>query len=222
MNNTIQNTSLWMLYKGKVWEENSPQTAIVHNILRVLRSIRTEFNYISTPITSGKVMYENNYDINNIIAINILDGLNFADELKTVENILLPAELMPTDHYKWEQEHFQALWLSIIAEKCKNIYMNDGWEYSNGCAEELVHTFQLRLGPPKHKTLAFFNTKEEEKKSIERMKSIRVFNRNKEEIFPQDALDMLNISIQKLDEKNVQPHKLIRARNYLEEIINEL
>jgi hypothetical protein len=222
MNNTTENNSLWKLYKEKVWLENSSQTAIVHNILRVLRSIRTEFNYVSTPITSGKVMYENDYDIEKIIDINTIDGLKFANELKDIDNILLPVELIPTDHYKWEQEHFQALWLSIIAEKCKNVYMNDGWEYSNGCSEELVHTFQLRLGPPKHESLLFFNTKESEYESVERMKSIRIFDRKRNEIFPQEALEKLNVSTSVLNKRGVNCSKLERAKNYLEEIINEL
>lgn len=219
----IEEFSLWYHYKTKVWLDTAPQTAIVHNIMRVLRGVRGTFNYISTPITSGRVMYDNSdYDMSKIISINVLNGLNFADAIKDIQNLIVPCELVPTDHYKWEQDHFQALWLSIIAEKCENVYMNNGWEYSNGCVEELVHSFQLRLGIPRHKELVFFNTKESEEESVERMKNIKVFDHNRNEITMSGALESISNAMEYIKTKNKSVYKLERAKSCLVKTIDNL
>jgi hypothetical protein len=220
----LENISLWYGYKTRVWlDQSSPQTNIVHNIMRTLRSIRANFNYVSTPITSGEVLYSNRYsNMQDVIAHNIYEGTKFADELKDINNILLPSDLTPTDYYKWEQDHFQALWLSVIAEKCINVYMNNGWEYSNGCSEELVHAFQLKLGIPKHKDLAFFNTKESYDESLNRMKNINVYDRNRNLITIDSAIDLMNNSISVLEKKNINQPKLKRARDLLVETNNLL
>lgn len=207
----IEEISLWYKYKTKVWEnEHDPLTAVIHNIMRVLRSIRGTFNYISTPITSGKLVIDNpHFSRDKIINMNIINGYEFATSLN-LENIIIPSELCPTNHYQWEQDHFQALWLSIIAEKCHGIYMNKNWEYSNGCAEELVHVFQLKLGIPKHKNLVFFNTKEQEADSLKRMKNMQVFDHNKKHLSIYNAIALLEKS-----SSLIKSEKLIRAKELL-------
>jgi len=100
--------------------------------------------------------------------------------------IIFPPDLTPA-HQEWEQEHFQALWLSIIAEKCTELHLIDGWEFSNGCAEEFTHVMQLKLGLPRHDILAFYNTKEDEADERQRMKSILVYNQKGESISLHDG-----------------------------------
>ena len=77
---------------------------------------------------------------------------------------------------RWEQPHFQTLWLEIIAEKATELHMEDRWEYGSGCIEEFTHAMQLRLGLPQHKDLTFYNTKGNEVDERKRMRSIRVFD----------------------------------------------
>lgn len=214
----IEDISLWYKYKTKVWLDNSPQSVSVHNIVKVLRSVRGTLNYISTPVTSGKWLYDQNREVpfDELINYNYLKGLEFLEELSDINNLLLPSDLTPNFNFKWNQDHFQALWLTIIAEKAENVYMNDGWEYSNGCTEELVHTFQLRLNLPRHKDILFFNTKEKESDSIERMKNIKIFDRNRNEISIDQAIESLSKSIPYIQSKNHSVDKLITAKDCLE------
>lgn len=74
--------------------------------------------------------------LKDAIERNYLTGWKFVEELKKRRNspIIYPADLTPA-HQQWEQDHFQALWLSIIAEFCSELHMSQGWEYSNGGCE---------------------------------------------------------------------------------------
>lgn len=224
----LEEISLWFNYKKEVWPTNEPQTAIVHNSMRLLRCIQTCFEYVSTPITSGKYLYDNpNANMDEVIAMNYNLGCDFIEKLKLrTKDLIFPADLVPTDHFSWEQKHFQSQWLSVIAEKCHTVHMNRDWEYSNGCTEELVHTFQLRLGVPKHNNLIFFNTKEIESESRERMKNIKVYDYYGIELTPEKSLKLINYSIAyiKAKSKKANLNKLINAKNCLEktiELINE-
>ena len=115
--------------------------------------------------------------IQKAIDYNYLSGWKFVEALRTRRTctILYPADLIPI-HQHWEQAHFQALWLSIIAEKCTEVHMTEGWEYSNGGSEEFTHVMQLKLGLPQHSAIAFWNTKENEESQRERMRNIRVYD----------------------------------------------
>jgi hypothetical protein len=185
---TLECRSLWYQYKTEVWLQESDQTVVVHNVMRVLRAIRNSgaLAYVSVPITSGKLLYElqlnhpelsKGQQIKKAIEFNYSSGWNFVEALRKriVCPIIYPADLVPA-RQKWEQPHFQALWLSIIAEKCTELHMSEGWEYSNGGTEEFTHAMQLRLGLPKHKDLVFFNTKEDENTERERMRNIQIYD----------------------------------------------
>ena len=179
----LESRSLWYHYKAKVWPENSPQRDVVHNIMRVLRSIRNfkRLAYVSTPITSGKFICELRMSIPSLSGEELLERAmwqNHATAVAFVERlqkrmdcpILFPSDLTPA-HQEWEQDHFQALWLSIIAEMCTEVHMAEGWEFSNGGVEEFVHVMQLRLGIPVHRDMLFFNTKGDESVERERMRT---------------------------------------------------
>jgi hypothetical protein len=173
----LEEISLWYRYKTAIWNAGTPQANTVHNIMRVLRSIHFPDGlvYISTPITSGKVLYEKGNQTKEMVCQNYSRGWKFFEKLKKrmKEPILFPADLIPI-HQEWEQDHFMALWLSIISEKTTKVAMNNFWEYANGSVEEFVHVVQLRLGIPNHKKLIFFNTKENEQEERKRMKNISV------------------------------------------------
>src|SRR3989344_3851268 len=156
--NSLEKHSLWFKYKVPVWLANdSPQTVVVHNIMRVLRAIHSqELAYISVPITSGIFLYKlklekpsmpQAFQMKAAIDHNYLLGWQFEQELQERVRfpILYPADLVPV-HQEWEQTHFQALWLSIIAEKCTEMHMCDGWEFSNGGTKELTPGRQLKIG----------------------------------------------------------------------------
>lgn len=182
---SLEDMSLWYRYKTAVWNTKTSQADTIHNIMRTMRSIYFPQGliYVSTPITSGKSRYlyqlenpdlEKKKLIEAVIDCNYRKGYEFVEEFKKrmEQPILFPADLVPA-HQEWEQEHFMALWLGIIAEKAKILVMNEFWS-----VEEFVHVMQLRLGIPIHRDLAFFNTKEDEREARERVRSILVLDHN--------------------------------------------
>ena len=56
------------------------------------------------------------------------------------------------------------------------VHMTEGWNFSNGACEEFVHTFQLKLGMPRHQSTLFWNTKEGEDVCRARMRNITVYD----------------------------------------------
>ena len=218
--NSLEKHSLWFRYKIAVWLANdSLQTTVIHNILRVLRAVRTnDFAYVSVPITSGMFLY--NLKLNHpritpgnqlkkAIEHNYWQGWKLVEQLqkRVTCPLLYPADLVPV-HQEWEQAHFQALWLSIIAEKCTEMHMCEGWEYSNGGSEEFVHAMQLKLGIPRHRDLAFWNTKEGEAAGRERMRNIKIFNHEGTELTLDYGIRAIERSLAWIKENGFEAKKL--------------
>jgi hypothetical protein len=215
----LESGSLWYKYKTKVWREKSLQTQIVHNTMRVLRSIQNvgtlvymrvlrsiqnvgTLVYVSVPITSGRIWYElkskhQNIEtkdlMNHVVLENYATGYDLVQKIIIEKNcpVLYPADLVPKSHDEippfkqfgsWRQDHFQALWLSIIAEKCTEHWMSEGWQYSSGGVEELVHSYQLKLGEPRARDMVFYNTKGHYERELLRMKNIEVYDHEGEPI----------------------------------------
>lgn len=224
---TLESKSLWYKYKTSIWLSETPQEAVVHNIMRALRSISFVggLAYVSVPITSGKFLYElkltnplmsNEEQINKAIEHNYFTGLQFLEKLKKRIDcpVLYPADLVPI-HQQWEQAHFQALWLSIIAEMCTEVHMTEGWEFSNGGSEEFTHVMQLKLGLPRHNDLLFFNTKETEKDSRERMRNIKVYNHYGELLSIHDGIQAIKESLRWLKDLGLKAKTLENSLDLL-------
>lgn len=223
----LESQSLWYKYKTQVWPEGTRQSETVHNIMRTVRSIHNilPLAYISVPITSGKIYYElklregalSESEIKNrVISHNYNLGINLIDEIIKTRKcaVLYPADLFPA-HNKWDQAHFQALWLSIIAEKCTELHMCEGWEFSNGGVEEFTHAMQLRLGIPRHDQLVFWNTKESEAAARERMKSIQVFDHLGVPITLEKGIESISGALAWLDNNNFVSEKIITCKQLL-------
>ncbi|MFH1780548.1 MAG: hypothetical protein ABH841_00860 [Candidatus Nealsonbacteria bacterium] len=233
---TLESKSLWCLYKKTVWSQKSEQTAVVHNVMRVLRAIRNSrnFAYVSVPVTTGKFFYEltlrcpsmpKQDQLRTAIDHNYLAGWAFVEDLKKRKDcpILYPSDLIPV-HQQWEQIHFQALWLSIIGEKCTEVHMGDGWEFSNGGSEEFTHVMQLRLGLPKDRELLFFNTKEDEKKERERMRSIKIYDHKGVPLSVDDGIKAIEGSLFWLRSRNFKAERLkncLELLHWTKDMINE-
>lgn len=197
---TLEEVSLWYGLKAAIWPlakndaAASEPAVVIHNIMRILRAFRNvkDLAYVSAPITSGRELYEmlsrpgapdRATCLKQAIAINYEVGRGFVEELAQTLGfpILYPADMVAT-HQDWEQDHYQCLWLSVIAELCTELRMCPGWEFSNGCCEEFTHAMQLRLGIPQHPELFFVNTKGDEAVERQRMRNIRVYDCEGEEI----------------------------------------
>lgn len=186
----------------------------------------TSLAYISVPITSGKLFYslclkdpkrDKQEVMKEVISANYLLGKKLVDKvaIRSKCPVLYPADLVPI-HQKWEQAHFQALWLSILSEMCNELHLCKGWEYSNGGVEEFTHVMQLRLGLPKHPEYAFWNTKENEAKARKRMKMIKVFDHTGKELSLREGYELITNSVSWLLKKGFQSEKLKRCLKLLE------
>lgn len=224
---TLESKSLWFHYKTTVWPETSPQRDVVHNAMRVLRSIDglKQFGYISVPITTGREFYElclSRPDLPKSTLLeyatsrNLTAAESFADELGKIHAfpLIFPANFEPA-HQEWEQPHFQALWLEIIAEMCTSLHLGKGWNLSNGCVEEYVHVMQLRLGIPQHDHLLFFNSKRNEprEKTRERMRNIRVFEGHAQlmELPIEKGIQIIADSVSWLERNNFPAERMRRS-----------
>jgi hypothetical protein len=227
---TLESKSLWFHYKTRVWPEESPQRAVVHNAMRVLRSIDglRKLGYISVPITTGREFYELCLSHPNVpkpallekaISRNFTVGRTFADELEKVRAypLIFPANFEPA-HQEWEQPHFQALWLEIIAEMCTSLHLGRGWNLSNGCVEEYVHVMQLRLGIPQHNHLFFVNTRRNELEERERMRNIKVYEGFAQlmELPIERGLQIIATSISWLDRNGFPSERMRRSLELLQ------
>jgi|SRR3989344_4590311 len=227
---TLESQSLWYKYKTQVWlDQNSEQTAVVHNIMRTLRAFRNvkELAYVSVPVTSGMFLYElklsrsdmsKKEQVEAAIRHNYHLGWEFVEELSARRNcpIIFPADLIPA-HQQWEQAHFQALWLSIIGEMCTEVHMSRGWEFSNGGSEEFTHAWQLKLGLPRHPGLLFYNTKESEESERNRMKRIMIYDHLGQPITIEQGIDAIRNSLAWLKTRNFEAQTLENCLILLEE-----
>ncbi|MDP3645724.1 MAG: hypothetical protein Q8R25_01420 [bacterium] len=199
--------SLWYKYKTAVWGRESPESATIHNTMRTLRAIRHRGSlaYVSVPITSGIYYYElkllaprapKQELMQTVINYNYHLGWTQVEKITERRrcSVLYPADLVPA-RQRWQQEDFQALWLSIIAEFCTEVHMCEGWNFSNGGIEELIHTFQLQLGVPTHETMIFFNTKEDEATERDRMRRIAIFDHQGQPITMSEAALAIEVAI---------------------------
>jgi hypothetical protein len=225
---TLESKSLWFHYKTRIWPEESPQRDVVHNAMRILRSISgfKGLAYASVPITTGPAFYENYRFCRNdqdrqtllerAISKNYYLGREFADRLteRCKYPVIFPANFEPA-HQEWEQPHFQALWLEIIAEMCTEVHMGEGWNLSNGCVEEFVHVMQLRLGIPQHDHLFFYNTKGSEAEERERMRNIKVYDDSGNEISIESGLRIVTNSIAWLNRNRCPSEKMVKALEFL-------
>lgn len=166
----LEKISLWYKYKEQVWPSaNRPdlqddelldeKQKTIHNMVRLFRCISSPgLAYLCCPVSSGKELYERLVgcrpeDVAEIKKEFMFDNhsrsLRFLADLESRASvpILYPGNYEPA-WQKWEQPHFQALWLDIIAEKVTEMHVADDWEYSTGASEEFTHAFQLRLGLP--------------------------------------------------------------------------
>jgi len=233
---SLESKSLWFKYKSAVWplesqDSKDERSVGVHNILRIVRSIRSEegLAYASSPVTTGKVMYnlQRKYEVyrgplfNRVIlepamTLNYANAVEFVQSLEKIvtKPIIFPADMTPA-WQEWEQAHFQALWLSIISEKCSEVYMSKDWEYSNGASEEFTHAMQLKLGRPKSDKLIFYNTKEDFDKSLDRMKNIKVYDYSGKPLSIDDGIIALEKSIGEIKGWKFNAPKLENCLNLL-------
>lgn len=119
--------------------------------------------YVSTPITNGErllgwlrgVSPELKADVasyeaqlrEQVIAPNCADGTQFANKVRndTGREVIDPAPFMVPG---WTQEEYLDLWEQVIVQYASEVRFNDGWAYSNGCAQEYL--IATKAGVPRY------------------------------------------------------------------------
>jgi hypothetical protein len=170
-------------------------------VLGAYRSIRHPVAYVSTPITTGKRLY----DVlerkgvktleelalvdpeslhSEIIRPNIERGLEVADSLRT--RIRLPPIspcVFDATKQKWSQRDYLLMWLRVIEEKAEEMYMTDGWEYSNGSAKEFARAMQMQFDFVNPESgMEHFSKDADLEKEYQRLRKIKAYAENGKEL----------------------------------------
>ncbi len=84
--------------------------------------------------------------MDDLIRKNIERGCRFTETLRQrgVENLINPGPFIGPG---FEQEHYHYLWERVILKKVYEMWLNEGWEYSNGCT--LEYAIAVRKGIPR-------------------------------------------------------------------------
>lgn len=127
-------------------------------------SVRSNLAYLSMPITSGVRYYKvfEHYNVKTveelaakgedlfyeeIIRPNIEEGIALADELedKIGKPIVAPS-VFEAKKQRWSQKEYMFLWYRVFENRIDEVYMMDGWEYSNGGVQEFVRGLEIQFG----------------------------------------------------------------------------
>lgn len=179
-------------------------------VLGSYRSIRYPIAYVSMPITSGKLLYEilekkgcrNLEELSEqdpksifleIIQPNIEMGIAAADKLR-IKSKLPPIapSVFEAKKQRWSQEEYMFLWFRVIEELAEEVHMTEGWEYSNGGAQEFVKAMEMQFG---FANTNFFQKNIDTENELERMKKIKVFDNKRKEIRLNKGSELLTSAI---------------------------
>ena len=156
----------------------------------------------------------------NLFANNYNRGKEFVQDLENRidKPILFPGDLYPKGE-KWAEYHFQALWTTLISEKCSELHMIKDWEYSNGATEEFTHAHQLKLGIPQgdvgEGSSPFYNSVEGLEKSRQRMKNIKVYDHEGNILSINEGITKMEKSIDWIKKRSFYAPKLEKTLEIL-------
>lgn len=122
--------------------------------------VATSITYVSTPITSGAVLYEA-MDVAGVTDVDEFkrDSAHFrasvmepniaaADVVARRMSLLGGAVIAPAAFEArslgWSQDDYMGLWLDVIERRATRLAMVDGWHYSNGGAEEYLQALLMQ------------------------------------------------------------------------------
>lgn len=133
-------------------------------VLSAYRSMLSPIAYVSMAITSGRRYYDvleakgvKSLDelakqdpdaiYRDIIQPNIAYGVDLAKTIsqKTSLPVIAPA-IFEAKKQRWREEEYMFMWYRMLEEKAQEIYMMEGWQYSNGCSQEFVRAMEMKHG----------------------------------------------------------------------------
>ncbi len=132
------------------------QVGLLTDAFRTIASGRIVW-YVSSPLTSGKRSIEwlmatqqpvgdpsellSEDFKRTVLAVNRTDAASFVESLREREHrIVIDPTALP-ELPGWTQADYRVLWAAVIKRYVATVVFRDGWEYSNGCAWELLTAY---------------------------------------------------------------------------------
>ena len=121
-----------------------------------------DFTYVSTPITSGMALYramdeagvtdpevmrrDKDRFREQVLLPNIAAADEVARHMLTFGGAVIAPAAFEARTLQWGQDEYMGLWLDTIERKATRLALVDGWEYSNGGAEEYLQALLMQAG----------------------------------------------------------------------------
>jgi hypothetical protein len=210
----------------------------VQLVLITYRSILSPFAYASMPITSGHRLYQvlekhgietldelmhNHSEIfhKEVVYPNSEDANKFAKSVKAKTKLpMLAPAMFEANGQRWKPEEYMSLWLQVVAEKVREMYMIEDWQYSNGAAEEFARAIEAQFGffNPLNGMDNLPNNEKAHEEAYIQAKKIKVYDHNGDEIKIDEGFELITRALKSLDGRGFQPEGLCTAINQLYEI----
>lgn len=129
-----------------------------------------DFTYVSTPITSGAILYaaldkagvsdletlrkDKDFFYANVIKPNIEAAEAVAHTMLQLGGAVIAPAAFEAKSLGWGQDEYMGLWLDTIERKATRLAMVDGWEYSNGGCEEYLQALLMQAGRRDRNTIS--------------------------------------------------------------------
>jgi len=159
----FSNYKEWLLLDST--DEAKNQIDVVDTAYKSIISIKGKA-YFSTPITSGKVLYDacKKRNINNIEDLNKFknDKENFFNEVIKVNiensreaiNIIsenfagcvIAPSVFEAKKLRWSQNEYMNMWLGVIERDVTDIYVNKDFAFSDGATMEMTYSALKKAG----------------------------------------------------------------------------
>ena len=124
--------------------------------------LASDFTYVSTPITSGAALYramdavgvstleelrrDKELFRSLVMDVNMAAAEKVAHAMLSFGGAVIAPAAFEARSLDWDQDAYMGLWLDTIERKATRIAMVDGWEYSNGGAEEYLQALLMQAG----------------------------------------------------------------------------
>jgi hypothetical protein len=120
----------------------------------------SDITYVSTPITSGRALYaamdaagvatleelrrDASFFRKNVIDVNIAAADAVARAMVAFGGAVIAPAAFEARSLGWSQDEYMGLWLDVIERRATRLAMVDGWQYSNGGAEEYLQALLMQ------------------------------------------------------------------------------
>ena len=124
--------------------------------------LAADITYVSTPITSGATLYaamdaagvsdpdelrrNGERFAREVVAPNIAAADAVARRMVGMGGAVIAPAAFEARSLGWGQDEYMGLWLDVIERRATRLALVDGWQYSNGGAEEYLQALLMQAG----------------------------------------------------------------------------